>query len=120
VTLLLVLNATLAVTGAGFGAVAVLRPHALVATLRSAPIDAATRYYAQMYGSRAIPLGAATAVACVAAARSDDVPLLPWLVVAGAAQLGDVLIGLRHRVTGMVVGASIAAIAHLGSAVLLA
>ncbi|MFD8688216.1 hypothetical protein [Streptomyces sp. NPDC059651] len=74
--------------------------------------NAGLQLYAQAYAVRAVPL----AVALVHLLRREHRTLVPVLAVAGAAQLGDLYIGIDQGVTGMAVGATLAAATHLGTA----
>ena len=111
---LALLNSSLGIISAGFGAVAVIRPQALDP---SGDGESGGRFYPAMYAARSVPLGVlVAAVVWLAPAR----PLtLLVLVAAAAAQLGDALIGVVHRVPGMVVFPLAVALVHLASAVCL-
>lgn len=86
-----------AVTG-GYGIVAIAKPQLLGGGDGPTPQG---RYFAQMYAARTIPLAAMT----ISALRSGRPELIrPALRTAAAAQLGDALIGARHRQPGQVVG----------------
>ncbi|MFD9127752.1 hypothetical protein [Kitasatospora sp. NPDC059571] len=70
--------------------------------------------YAAAYAARALPLGAVL-IHQVLAGRSGRA-LVPLLAVAGAVQVGDAVIGLAAHNPGMVIGAGLLAVLHLGSA----
>lgn len=111
---LALLNSALGIVSAGFVVVAVIRPQALAPSGHGGREG---RFYPAMYAARGIPLGLlVAAVVWLAPAR----PLtLLVLVAAAAAQLGDALIGVVHRVPGMVVFPLAVALVHLASAVCL-
>ncbi|MFI7665198.1 hypothetical protein [Nocardia sp. NPDC049526] len=69
--------------------------------------------YAQAYAARAVPLGAALLFSLASRRKRA---LLPLLTVSGAVQLGDVAIGVRQGIPGMVVGGSVLALIHLATA----
>ena len=72
------------------------------------------RFYPAMYAARSIPLGVLVAVVVwLDPAQSSTVLVL---AAAAAAQLGDMLIGVVHRVPGMVVIPLAAAVLHLAGA----
>ena len=108
---LALLNSSLGIISAGFGAVAVIRPQTLDP---SGDGESGGRFYPAMYAARSIPLGAlVAAVVWLAPAR----PLtLLVLVAAAVAQLGDAAIGVVHRVPGMVVFPLAVAVLHLAGA----
>ena len=111
---LALLNSALGIVCAGFGVGAVIRPQALAPSGHGGREG---RFYPAMYVARSVPLGVlVAAVVWLAPAR----PLtLLVLVAAAAAQLGDALIGVVHRVPGMVVFPLAVALVHLASAVCL-
>ncbi|OLO69067.1 hypothetical protein BKH21_03105 [Actinomyces oris] len=111
---LALLNSALGIMSAGFGVVAVIRPQTLDPSWDG---ESGERFYPAMYAARSVPLGVlVAAVVWLAPAR----PLtLLVLVAAAAAQLGDALIGVVHRVPGMVVFPLAVALVHLASAVCL-
>lgn len=74
-------------------------------------------FYADAYAARAIPLGVAMwAVLLVPALRSRRTVTVLALI-AGAAQLGDLVIGATQGIPGMMAGSAIGAAMHLGSLV---
>ncbi len=86
-----------AFTGA-YGVVAVARPQDLGGGSGPTPQG---RYFAQMYAARAIPLAVLTSAALLS--RRANL-IRPVLRTAAAVQLGDALIGARHRQWRQVVG----------------
>ncbi|GAA5764870.1 hypothetical protein [Streptosporangium roseum] len=105
--MLRILN-TVAAVGSMASAVAILVDPALLLPAGSAgPASAA------LYAARALPLGAALLYALFGRARTG---LLPLLLLAGLAQMGDVVIGLSQHITGMAVGGAVCAAVHLISA----
>ena len=111
---LALLNSALGIVCAGFGVGAVIRPQALAP---SGYGGREGRFYPAMYAARGIPLGLLVAVV-VWLDPARPLTLLV-LVAAAAAQLGDALIGVVHRVPGMVVFPLAVALVHLASAVCL-
>lgn len=107
---LLVLNTAMAVGSAVSAVIGVLHPTFVLST-ETEP-SAGLQMYAQAYAARAVPL----AVALVHLLRREHRALVPVLAVAGVAQLGDLYIGVDRGVTGMAVGATLAAATHLGTA----
>ncbi len=117
-TILMVINAALAAGSAAFGIVAMLRPGLLIGGRTN---DEPTHYYAQMYAARAIPFGLVTVAGCLVAAFSTDAEAVTFalLLAIGVSQVGDAAIGVRHRIVGMTVGASVAAVVHLATAIVM-
>lgn len=115
-TVLLVLNAALALGSSCFGLLALARPAALAGTGEG---SASTTFYARMYASRAVPLGVAVAAVVLTTLARPEVAI-PWLVLAGTVQALDALIGLGRHSLGMVIGPSAAAVVHLLTAALVA
>lgn len=109
--LIVVVNVTAAVASIGFATVAMINPP----TLTGSATVPSTRYYAAMFATPAIPIAVAVAAVPTTAASRDTVIVV--LAVAGAAQVGDLVIGLRRRIAGMTAGAAIAAIIHLASVI---
>jgi hypothetical protein len=107
----LLVNAAMAVLSAGSAVLAMANPTILSAAGTEATDDLAM--YAQAYGVRAVPLAAAL---LYLVARRTDTGLVPLLAVAGAAQLGDAVIGLDQGITGMAIGGTVGATIHLTSA----
>ena len=108
---LALLNSALGIVSAGFGVVAVIRPQALAPSGHGGREG---RFYPAMYAARSVPLGVlVAAVVWLEPAR----PLtLLILVAAAVAQLGDVAIGVVHRVPGMVAFPLVVALLHLVTA----
>ena len=110
---LALINTIMGAGAAGFAVAAVIRPRLL------APSDSANRddrFYPSMYAARSIPLG----LMVTAVVWLEPGPLTPLvLIVAALAQLADTAIGLSHRLTGMAVGAAIAAACHIAGALVL-
>jgi len=105
------LNSSLGVVSAGFGVVAVIRPQTLAPSGGGEP---GRRFYPAMYAARSVPLGLLVA-AVVWLAPAESLTLLV-LAAAAAAQLGDVAIGVVHRMLGMVVFPLASAVLHLAGA----
>ncbi|MBB5918810.1 hypothetical protein BJY24_007722 [Nocardia transvalensis] len=70
-------------------------------------------FFTRAYATRALPLSAVT-LAMLASGTDDG--LVPLLTVAGAAQIGDGLIGIARRNWPMTAGCAVATAVHLGSA----
>lgn len=109
--LIVVVNVITAVASIGFATVAMITP----ATLAGSATVASTCYYAAMFATRAIPIAVAVVAVLTTAASRDTVIVV--LAVAGAAQVGDLVIGLLKRISGMTAGAAIAAIVHFASVI---
>ena len=108
---LALLNSALGIVSAGFGVVAVIRPQALASPGHGGREG---RFYPAMYAARGVPLGLLVAVV-VWLEPARPLTLLV-LVAAAVAQLGDVAIGVVHRVPGMVAFPLVVALLHLGTA----
>jgi hypothetical protein len=80
-------------------------------------VSAAVEISAWAYGVRAIPLGAAVLILLTTQGKRG---LVPVLLVAGVAQLGDAVIGAMHGIPGMLAGGSTLAAIHLGSSLWIA
>ena len=108
---LALLNSSLGIISAGFGVVALIRPQTLDPSWDG---ESGGRFYPAMYAARGIPLGLLVAVVV----WLDPARPLTLLVLVAAAvtQLGDVAIGVVHRVPGMVVFPLVVALLHLGAA----
>jgi hypothetical protein len=70
-------------------------------------------YFAQLYAARAIPLAVAVIVIFVTRREKWVAPIL---LVSGVVQLADVAIAIGHSNVGLLAGAAVSAIVHLGSA----
>ena len=108
---LALLNSSLGIISAGFGVVALIRPQTLDPSWDG---ESGGRFYPAMYAARGIPLGLLVAVV-VWLEPARPLTLLV-LVAAAVAQLGDVAIGVVHRVPGMVAFPLVVALLHLGAA----
>ena len=104
------LNVISALISATFAAIALLNPAANPGIDNG--VTATTHLYAAMYGVRALPIAAAI----IWLALTDRRKLTPVLLLAGAAQIGDIVIGTATGTVTMAAGETIAAIIHLGSA----
>ena len=113
---LLTLNAVLALVSGASAVLGALRPAIGVPAGES--VTAGVRLYARAYALRAAPLSLVALV--LMAMGTPTAGLTPTLVVLGVAQAGDSVIGFSQRNWGMTVTASVGAIVHLTSAVLLA
>ena len=105
------LNSSLGVVSAGFGVVAVIRPQTLAPSGGGEP---GRRFYPAMYAARSVPLGLLVAVVVWLAPAQQSTFLV--LAAAAAAQLGDVAVGVVHRVPGMVMFPLAVAVLHLAGA----
>ncbi|MDV3221493.1 hypothetical protein [Intrasporangium sp.] len=106
---LVVANGLAALVASGFGVVGVLDPTTVLPGIHGGD---AVAIFAGLYAVRALPLGVAVVV--LLWRRSPG--LVPMLVVAGAAQVGDSVIGTAYAVPGMMVGGAVLAVIHLMSA----
>jgi hypothetical protein len=116
-TWLVALNAASAVISAVFGVIALVDPSANPGASDALSHDA--RFYAAMYGVRAVPIAAAVCWLALADRHTGPRRLIPVLALAGVVQVGDAIVGTVAHVPGMAVGATVAAVIHLGSAALL-
>ncbi|MDG9698652.1 hypothetical protein [Ottowia cancrivicina] len=109
-TILIAANTFFAITSVAAALLALFRPHLMI---RTAQAGSGERFYAQMYASRAVPAGIATAVApfCF---NGSAVPLI--LCAAAAMQIGDAIIGWSRKEWVMVIAPMIAAAVHLTAA----
>src|SRR5690348_14492550 len=110
-----VANMALALLSGVSSVIAVVRPG--VALAAGAPITAGINFYARAYAVRAVPLSLVALAILPTAGRAG---LVPMLLVLGAAQAGDSVLGIRLRNKGMAIGAGVGAIVHLVSACWLA
>ena len=106
------LNTLAALASTGFGVAALVKP-GLIAPRTDKTMP--SRFYPAMYAARAIPLGVAVGIAVWLPPVSTLLLLL--LGAAILAQVGDVIIGVLHRLPGMIAGAVFAVLCH-GAAVL--
>jgi len=104
-------NVLIAVITAAFAVLATASPTQFVPGEAAPLVD----FYVQAYLVRALPISAVL-VGVLATKRPG---LQPVLLVAGLAQVGDVIVGALHAQPVMVAGATLGAVIHLGSAWLL-
>ncbi|RAC15964.1 hypothetical protein DN539_31885 [Burkholderia multivorans] len=105
-------NTLAALASTGFGVAALVKPGMIAP---QADEGTQSRFYPAMYAARAIPLGLAVGIAVWLSPASIFLFLL--LGTAILAQVGDVIIGVLHRLPGMITGAVFAVLCH-GAAVL--
>ncbi len=105
------LNVIAAVISAAAAVLANVDPALLVPGDATPLVD----FYAQAYLVRALPISAVL-IGLLATRRPG---LRPALLVAGLAQVGDIVIGALHGQPMMITGATLGAVIHLGSAWLL-
>lgn len=103
----------LAAVLSGVAAVLARRNPALLVGGRVTPM---VTFYVEAYLARQLPL---SAVLLGLLATSGTPGLRPVLLLAGLAQAGDAAVGARHARPGMILGSTVGAVIHLGSAVLL-
>ncbi|MDR2930733.1 MAG: hypothetical protein LBV06_07530 [Propionibacteriaceae bacterium] len=108
---LIIINAIAGIGSAGMGAVAVVRPQLFS---QSESSSTGETLYARMYAARAIPFGLAAALAPFWWSGPTVVILL---VAAAAAQVIDIMLSLKSRLTGMIIGATVAATVHVVAAI---
>ena len=101
------LNTVAALLSVVFAAITLVRPHQFIPPTLRRQTD---RFAAATYAVRAIPLGLAVVVVVWAAPAGTATALL--LGVACAAQVGDLVLGLVHRVWGMAGGAGSVGVFH--------
>ncbi|MDO4723467.1 MAG: hypothetical protein Q4A97_01735 [Comamonadaceae bacterium] len=109
-TILIAANTFFAVLSVAAALLALFRPQLMI---RADQAGSGEKFYAQMYASRAIPAGIATAVApfCF---DGSAVPLI--LCAAAAMQIGDAIIGWGRKEWGMAIAPVIAAAVHCATA----
>ncbi len=105
------INALFTLVSSTFALIALIRPGQMPAG--DDPVTPAVSLYARLYAARALPLGVVTLVLL---GMGEWRSLVPILIVAGLAQLGDVAAGVPQRNRGMIAGATLAAVVHLASA----
>ena len=103
----------LAAVLSGVAAVLARRNPALLVGGRVPPMGT---FYWETYLARQRPL---SAVLLGLLATRGATGLRPVLLVAGLAQAGDAAVGARHARPGMILGSTVGAVIHLGSALLL-
>lgn len=113
-TVLLVLNTVAAIAGGIFAVIGGVRPAALS---DSETPSQGERFYGWMYAVRGLPLAVAAGVVPLA---WDGPACAALLVAAAAAQVGDAAIGVRTGKGTMIVGAALAAVIHVATAVAIA
>ena len=100
------MNSVVGGGSAVFGVMALLRPAALAPPSGTGP---GGRFYPAMYAARSV----------VAVWLAPARPLTALVLAAAAlAQAGDVIIGVRYRLPGMVGGAALAAACHTAGTLL--
>ncbi|MFI9331351.1 hypothetical protein ACIGZJ_27915 [Kitasatospora sp. NPDC052868] len=81
------------------------------------PATPLTDLYVQAYAARALPLGAVLVHQLLISRTSRTGRTLgPLLLISGAVQLADAVIGVSARNPGMAVGGTVLAVLHLGLA----
>ncbi|WP_216892485.1 hypothetical protein [Nocardia alni] len=104
-------NALFTVIAMAFALISLVRPDRMPSG--DDPVTPSVSLYARLYAARALPLGVVTLVLL---GMGEWRSLVPILIVAGLAQLGDVAAGVPQRNRGMIAGATVAAVVHLASA----
>lgn len=107
---LVVANVLGALASSAASVVGLVHPTFVLAGSASTPL---ADVYTQAYAARALPLGAALVFVLLSRRRPG---LRPLLVVSGLAQVADAAIGVRYGTPGMMVGGTLLAVVHLGSA----
>ncbi|HZX05219.1 hypothetical protein [Kribbella sp.] len=110
-TILLILNTLAAIASTASAFAALARPGLMT---RSTAPTTGERIYTVAYAARAVPFGIVTAIAPFV---DRGVPTALVLFAAAAAQLVDIGIATRTRVTSMLAGATVGAIVHLITAI---
>ena len=105
------LNTVVALLSVVFAAITLARPNQFIPPALQRQSD---RFAAATYAARAIPLGLAVAVAVWVAPTGTATALL--LGIACVAQIGDLALGLAHRVWGMAGGAGSGVVLHTAGA----
>jgi len=109
-------NTVVAAASGAFGILALVRPGALMGWV--VEVGPSSTHFAAMYAVRAVPLALAVIAVAWRARPGTPGALMLVLAVAGAVQLGDVVVAVAESTPGAV-GACVAAIVHLGSLALL-
>jgi hypothetical protein len=116
---LIVVNMIPIVASLAFAVMALVSPALLLPA--GVPVTAGAAYYAAFYAARALPLGLALAIVLLRIrpdSRNQGM-LGALLLVAGAAQIGDAIVGGVWG-TAALYGGIAAAVIHLASVILLA
>ena len=108
---LVVANVLGALASSAASVVGLVHPTFVLAGSASTPL---ADIYTQAYAARALPLGAALVFVLLSRRRRPG--LRPLLLVSGLAQVADAAIGVRYGTPGMMVGGTLLAVVHLGSA----
>ncbi|MBF6172079.1 hypothetical protein [Nocardia blacklockiae] len=109
---LTLLNAATALLTGGAAVLGLTRP-ALLAPAGTV-VSPGVAMYARMYAARALPLSAVTLAVLVGDVHDAVVPVL---LIAGLAQVGDMIVAALQRNPGMLAGSTLSAVVPLGSVV---
>jgi hypothetical protein len=115
----IVVNLVAVAASLAFGVIALVAPSILLPA--GVAMSAGAQYYAGFYAARAIPLAIALVIVLLRIrpdSRNQGM-LGALLLVAGAAQIGDAIVGAVWGTTALY-GGIVAAVIHIGSVVLLA
>lgn len=105
--IILLLNLLVSLASAVAAVIALIRPASLS---RSSHVTPGEIFYVCMYAARSIPLGL---IAGILPFWYREVPVACVIFTAAVVQIVDVVIAVRKKEQGMMIGASIGAIVHL-------
>ncbi|MDR2974342.1 MAG: hypothetical protein LBV00_06470 [Propionibacteriaceae bacterium] len=108
---LIIINAIIGVGTAGMAVVSVIKPQLFS---RSESVTSGEVHYTRMYAARAVPLGLAAGLLPF---WWSGAPVVTLLLVAAVAQVIDVVLNIRSREMGLLIGATVAATVHIVAAV---
>ena len=112
-TILLFLNLLVSLASAVAALIALIRPASLSGSREVVPGE---RFYVRMYAARSIPFGFAAGMLPF----WPGGPAVAWvLFTAAVIQIADVLIAAGKKERGMMLGAAVGAIVHLGCGIAL-
>ena len=106
-----VANAVVAVISGVSCLIGLARPRLALADGEA--LTSAATFFLGAYAARALPLSVVTVAVLVGGNEAAE---LPVLVVAGLAQIGDAMVGVRQRNTPMAITCVVLAAVHLGTA----
>ncbi|MBF6273566.1 hypothetical protein A5780_09215 [Nocardia sp. 852002-20019_SCH5090214] len=112
VVLAVVANSLVAVISGVSCLIGLARPR--LALAEGEELTSAATFFLGAYAARALPLSVVTVAVLVA---GGEAATLPVLVIAGLAQVGDAIIGVRQRNTPMAITCVGLAAVHLATAV---
>ncbi len=104
---LLFLNLVASLVSAAWAVVALVQPASLSG---SDHISGGEKFYVHMYAARSVPFGLASAITPFCAGGKA----VAWLLFTAAViQIADVVIAVKKKKRGMIIGGSLAAVIHV-------